>query len=333
MVEQMRCAHRQRYRVVGRKDMLRAAFQMALLFLLVAPAARTAETGYVGPAICTGCHEASAESYATGIHGRKYVPLAPATSRGCESCHGPGAEHVKKGGGKGGIFSFSKDTDAGTRSAKCLTCHQDDRDAAFWDMSPHSSGGLSCNTCHEVHVSAGGLPRSSNHHPAPVRDKELRSPVPGLCFPCHSDVRSQTLRRSRHPIREGRIACTKCHLPHGGPGPKLLKADSANDLCYRCHTEKRGPFVEDHPPVPENCLNCHVPHGSNHYALLVRKTPQLCQSCHDAARHPGTPYTAFETFGGPFPRNRMVARNCVMCHTNIHGSAGSPGSRALHLLR
>ena len=37
-----------------------------------------------------------------------------------------------------------------------------------------------------------------------------------------------------------------------------------NDTCYDCHAEFRGPYLWEHAPVPEDCSNCHDPHGSNH---------------------------------------------------------------------
>ena len=33
----------------------------------------------------------------------------------------------------------------------------------------------------------------------------------------------------------------------------MLKEASVNDNCYKCHAEKRGPFLWEHPPVRENC--------------------------------------------------------------------------------
>lgn len=312
-----------------------SSFHFSLLFLtcifaLTVNAADT--TGYAGSAMCGACHSAYYNDYAGSVHGKKYVPGSPAAMHACESCHGPGKRHVDNGGGRGTMFVFPRNPDVKRKSAVCLSCHGDAKIAAMWDIGFHKSGGLSCDSCHAVHKGARPLSASAGYKRLAVQDKLLKKPVPDLCFDCHKDVRSQTLRRSHHPIREGQVLCFDCHLPHGGFGPKMVKADSANDLCFRCHAEKRGPFVTDHPPVAENCLNCHVPHGSNHYALLVRKTPQLCQSCHDVARHPGQPYTRFETFGGAAPSNRMVSRNCVMCHSNVHGSV-SPASRGQRFLR
>ena len=82
------------------------------------------------------------------------------------------------------------------------------------------------------------------------------------------------------PIREGKVACTDCHNPHGSVTESLLKKDSVNEVCYTCHAERRGPFLFEHAPVRENCLNCHDPHGSiNEYSLKVSR-PRLCFECH-----------------------------------------------------
>ena len=122
--------------------------------------------------------------------------------------------------------------------------------------------------------------------------------------------------------------------PHGGFGQKMIKADSVNELCYTCHAEKRGPFRFEHPPVVENCLTCHEVHGSNHNNMLVRKTPQLCQGCHDVGdeHHSAEPFTSRNTFKGPAPSERMVGRACLNCHTNIHGSNGL-GTRGIEFRR
>jgi len=271
--------------------------------------------GIVGAEICKGCHEDHYNSFAKSIHGNKQIANSPVNRDACESCHGPGGAHVEKSGEKGvGILIFSKKfADAREKSNRCLSCHGDSRDLSFWDLAKHRTVGVSCDNCHTVHS---------------MTRRNLKAPQPELCNICHRAIRSQENKQSHHPIREGRMKCTDCHDHHGSFGPKMLKAESINELCYRCHAEKRGPFMWEHPPVQENCATCHTPHGSNHNKLLNSRVPQLCQSCHDAAQHPGTPYTSFNTFQGSATsgKNRMFAQACLNCHSTIHGSNG-PSTR------
>jgi len=279
-----------------------------------------AETGYIGSEVCRGCHSSIYESFVKSVHGKKSIPESPANRQECESCHGPGGDHVLKGGGRGkGIFAFTNKIDAKNKSSKCLLCHEESKSLAFWDMNRHRSADVSCDNCHSIHYGT---------------EKYLKAAEPDLCFNCHRDIRSLSNKQSHHPIKENRMKCSSCHNPMGSFGRKMLKADSVNELCYKCHAERRGPFMWEHPPVDEKCLNCHVPHGSNHSKLLEKKVPFLCQSCHDDRGHPGTMYTSFETFKGTATsgKNKMFARSCLNCHSNIHGSNG-PAARGSHWLR
>ncbi len=128
-------------------------------------------------------------------------------------------------------------------------------------------------------------------------------------------------RSSHMPLREGKIVCSDCHNPHGSFTEALLKADSINENCYKCHAEKRGPFLFEHAPVRENCLNCHDPHGSVNEYLLKISRPRLCNECHTIG-HGG-----FLT-GGPVQIG-AVSRSCQNCHTEVHGT-NSPGGALLH---
>lgn len=298
---------------------------LLLLFALLSGPVHAGEVsgndGYVGPDVCKACHLNYFTSYAQSIHSKKIIPGSPANKHGCESCHGPGAAHVQKGGGRGtGMMVLGKPTgSAEEKSAICLSCHADSVNLAFWDMSRHRVNGISCDRCHSTHAGTR---------------KNLRASVPELCNGCHQSIRAQENRQSHHPIKEGKTKCTECHDQHGGFGTKMLKANSVTELCYKCHSDKRGPYLWEHPPVAENCLTCHVPHGSNHYKLLADKPPNLCLSCHDVPGHPGNVYTSFETFRGAATsnKNRMFARGCLNCHSNIHGSNG-PAARGRYFLR
>ena len=275
------------------------------------------DSGFVGSEACKDCHEAYYNKFIKSVHGKKAVPGNPANRDGCESCHGPGAQHVEKNGSRDvAIFAFGRKTDPSARDSKCLSCHEASRDLPFWNMSKHKSFLVTCDNCHSIH---GAVP-GKNY---------LKAQEPDLCFGCHKSIRAQFNKQSHHPIKEafvGRQAlkCSSCHNAMGTFDIKaMIKADSVNELCYKCHAEKRGPYAFEHMPVPENCLSCHDVHGSNHTRLLVRRVPLLCQSCHNVEGHPSQPYTNLHSFRGAATsgKNRFFGRSCLNCHGNIHGSS------------
>ena len=83
------------------------------------------------------------------------------------------------------------------------------------------------------------------------------------------------------------MECADCHNSHGTVADKLVDAQTINAKCFECHAQLRGPFLWEHPPVTEDCLTCHTPHGSTHSGLLKAKVPFLCQRCHANVGHPG----------------------------------------------
>jgi len=149
-----------------------------------------------------------------------------------------------------------------------------------------------------------------------VRDKLTQ---PNVCFTCHKEQRVQINKPSRHPILEGKVSCSDCHNVHSN-NPKQMIKNSVNEVCYQCHMEKRGPFVHNHQPVTEDCTICHQPHGTTIAPMLKSRPPFLCQDCHQSSSHPS------QNAGIPKSRTTAtsqlgtVARGCLNCHTNIHGS-------------
>jgi DmsE family decaheme c-type cytochrome len=278
-----------------------AAACIAALAITSSPALAQAP----GPEVCANCHADYVATFNASKHGTKADARTPVNRGACSFCHGDGTEHVKAGGGRGvgGIRNLgSRKLPAEEKNRVCLTCHQGGK-RIHWQMSEHAARDVSCVSCHDVHT----------QHDK-VRDKATQTEV---CFTCHKDIRAQINRPSRHPIREGKVTCSDCHNPHGGAGFKMLVRDNVNDTCYSCHMEKRGPFVRTHQPVQENCAICHNPHGTTNDNLLRARTPFLCQSCHEPTSHrgmPGQPATISGTSAN------LLARGCVNCHTNIHGT-------------
>jgi DmsE family decaheme c-type cytochrome len=106
----------------------------------------------------------------------------------------------------------------------------------------------------------------------------------------------------------------------------MIKEESVNQLCYKCHSDKRGPFVWEHPPVVENCLTCHNPHGAKSGRLLNEKMPTLCEDCHASFDHTSVAYGSNMGFkGGANKRPEFIGRSCLNCHGAIHGS-NAPGA-------
>jgi DmsE family decaheme c-type cytochrome len=97
-----------------------------------------------------------------------------------------------------------------------------------------------------------------------------------------------------------------------------------NNLCYTCHAEKRGPFIWEHAPVRENCLNCHLQHGSTNDKLLKLSRPFLCMTCHNFNGAMGHTFRNPNTAGAP---DQIRGRSCQNCHNQIHGSNSPNGQR------
>jgi DmsE family decaheme c-type cytochrome len=266
------------------------------------------EATFVDSKVCATCHATLVAEFQKTLMGR--IGLTQKGKFDCQNCHGPGSAHVKAGGGRGvgGILSFGE-TDPRTpeeKNAICLACHQKG-DRANWPGSTHESRNLSCTNCHTVMKQVS-------------RKFNLKTAwEPDTCFQCHKDRRAQIYRSSHMPVREGKIVCSDCHNPHGSVTESLLREDSINDTCYKCHAEKRGPFLFEHLPVRENCDNCHDPHGSvNDYSLKIAR-PRLCLECHNLMNVGVN--GLHNTEGG-------LGQDCQNCHVAIHGS-NAPGGNAL----
>jgi DmsE family decaheme c-type cytochrome len=263
-------------------------------------------SGYAGSDTCVLCHSDQEATLKGSPHAQAVNPRSPAALRGCESCHGPGQAHVDDEA-KGNILKF-KSAPAEQVSETCLTCHNRGNHAG-WEGSGHEARNLSCTTCHSVHQ-----PKSAAHQLVKATETQL-------CATCHRTQVAKTERAVAHmPVREGKMACTTCHNPHGSlSNEKALRTGSSVvESCTSCHTEMRGPVLWEHTPVRENCAACHDPHGSSNDRMLVVRQPMLCQRCHIATKHPSSIYDTDEITVKK--SNRMFGRSCVNCHSNVHGS-------------
>ena len=281
---------------------------------------RTAE--YVGSQACQVCHPDVWQTFPRNPHFRSIALERPAEIQGCESCHGPGSLHIAGGGDKREIVVFPNLAPEAVLS-NCLECHAGDFGKAAIRRSSHSTGEVSCISCHSIHS-------------APERGPLLARTERETCYACHLEVRAEFDLPFKHRVNEGAVECSDCHNPHGAPtatwaaahSPRMVRpAFGADQPCTACHSDKRGPFVHEHPPVRvEGCASCHSPHGSLNPRLLARPAVfTLCLECHTGVTGFGTrgegipaPSAGFHDVSSP------QFQNCVVCHSRIHGSNADP---------
>lgn len=270
---------------------------------------------YVGNEVCKACHAPQFGKFSKTQMGKIFLFNArnELEKQACESCHGPGSDHVAKGGGRGvGLaVTFRKESgeSAKVQNEACLQCHQRGVQT-YWEASPHAGRGMACVNCHTImEKTTDRFQLAKVGDRTPFFNKRAQTE---LCGTCHLQRKAQLMRSSHMPMAEGKLTCTDCHNPHGTPNPSQLKQASVNETCYMCHTERRGPFLWEHPPVFENCANCHEPHGSVNDRLLKVTDPRVCTQCHQAVFHPATPRGRTSVF--------FFNRSCTNCHSQIHGS-------------
>ena len=247
------------------------------------------------------CHADSIDAYSKTVHGLTFQHGAKGAlqARDCQACHGPRSEHVAD---PDDSLKFSTEQ----YSAVCLQCHQDGG-RMQWQNSQHKTGEVGCVSCHTLMKK--------------VSDKGLltKADEPSVCYSCHSNVKGQMNKASHHPVKEGKMACSSCHNPHGSVGKSMLKGATVNETCFNCHQDKRGPFVWEHPVVRENCASCHDAHGSNNADMLNAKGSFLCLQCHSYGGHINLP--RYNRTSNPY------GQGCVNCHITQHGSNHPSGAK------
>jgi predicted CXXCH cytochrome family protein len=261
----------------------------------------------------------------------------PGTVSGCETCHGPGKAHADAAQAARGddakiaaavklVYSFNDNPRQ--NSERCLSCHLSSRNQADFSRSAHIQHGVSCNTCHSMHLVEAARNPKERRSPSPqealfsvpklpelnrwLAESQLKKPQPELCFGCHGNIQAQFALPTHHRVPEGAMKCTDCHNTHGSANRATLR-QSGWEACATCHVEKRGPFLFEHSAVKvQGCVACHTPHGSVNRQLLVRREERfLCLQCHVNPDAINVPHSrlSFQTRG-----------DCSRCHTSIHGS-------------
>lgn len=173
---------------------------------------------FVGSEACADCHDKLARDFKTADHAKLQAKGENAKNVGCESCHGPGSQHVQSGGAAHTILNPRRSPET------CFQCHLEVR-AKFSLPNHHPvlEGKITCTNCHNPHsggaVKGGGTSSMGKNE---------------TCFQCHTAQRGPFVFQ-HEAVREG---CVTCHDPHGSVNAKQLVARD-HTLCMKCHYQQQ----------------------------------------------------------------------------------------------
>lgn len=199
---------------------------------------------------------------------------------------------------------------------------------AIKEKEPSGEGCESCHGAGSKHIEVGGGKGVSIINPRKN---------PEMCFKCHLEKKAEFSLQYHHPVVEGKISCSDCHNVHSEeavPG-SATSLEDRNDTCFKCHPEKKGPYVFEHDAMREGCEICHTVHGSVNEKLLVAKDNNLCLKCHYEQKYNtvssgggsamyigGWPH--WHSSGSFMDTSTMGKTTCISCHGDVHGSNFHP---------
>lgn len=190
----------------------------------------------------------------------------------CESCHGPGLDHVTNPDASQPLASLLVGVEL---TSGCGECHQGNHHGFVdeWAQSRHGNmnsfpqTNASCVQCHEARgiLEAWGVD-------AEYLEKDQTEPIPITCAVCHDPHDATNEHQLRFPISTPNVdinLCMKCHQrrpepdpgssrgPHSPQGPLLLGEAGWRPPDFVSPTSE---IVATHGSEanPELCATCHV---------------------------------------------------------------------------
>jgi Flp pilus assembly protein TadD len=290
--------------------------------------------------MCAECHSTNLlKNY--DRQQEKYATSWTDISVACESCHGPGSEHV------GWANAIGKGGKPEAGDAMGLTVRLKDPDRGTWTMDVKTGNStrttplksdILLETCARCHA----------------RRSQLREPyVPGqLLMTTHlpslleerlyfadgqimdEDYEYASYKQSK--MYQRGVICSDCHEPHS---MRVYSLD--NTLCYRCHLAEKYGSRAHHFHNPDStgasCIDCHMP-TRTYMVVDVRRdhsyriprpvlterfgAPNTCNACHPGKSVRWAEEQMTKWYGGKDTDTLHYAR---ALHAGRTGTPDAPG--------
>ena len=235
---------------------------------------------------CASCHSTNLEKHYDPVRNAFNTTYSD-VNVACESCHGPGSEHVKLA--KTNKISADK---TGLKSlGKAIAFHFSGNDPIarpqYSPASPLALATDTCGGCHSRRAELGEPDLTQPFHqqfqldgvnePLYFSDGQIRDEV----FVLGSFLQSK--------MAQAGVTCTNCHDPHSGK--TKLPGEQICATCHRADVFAAPEHTNGHTDA--NCLDCHMPartymgvdnrrdHRFHRPSALNANSMSPCQSCHE----------------------------------------------------
>jgi hypothetical protein len=259
---------------------------------------------------CQDCHSITASEWSATNIVHDFFPLIGGHAiSDCFACHEQGGNFV-------GL------------SSECITCHQDDYNAA---QDPNHAAGNFPTDCKQCHTITAWIPATIDHNQTafPLTGKHINidcsdchesgfTGTPTDCYACHQ-IDYETVQDPNHVAGGYSTDCTECHTTNGWDDIgnfnhnitqfPLTGAHISTD-CSNCHQQ-------GYSNTPIECIGCHEQeyNNSTNPNHISAGFPTTCEDCHETTAW--TPAT-FDHDGQYFPiySGKHVGEwnQCVDCH-------------------
>ena len=248
--------------------------------------------------MCAGCHSTNLQKgYDAGAD--RYATTWTDVSVACESCHGPGSQHVDWARRK------EQGATATPGGGNGLLVHFPVAQLARWAMDPATGNArpakqpapaFEIDTCAPCHVRRSVL--APSYLPGqPLLDSYLPALLTEGLYFADGQIQGEVYEYGsflQSKMYHSGVTCRNCHEPHG-----LALRAPGNAVCAQCHLPEKYDTAKHHfHPVGSkgaSCAGCHMPTTTymivdprHDHSLRVPRpdlsvalgTPNACNKCH-----------------------------------------------------